>query len=128
MASISPRAPMAWRMRRKTLERLLEYQHAVLDAGRETLRDCGRTEHAEVRDTEEKLTDSMRLGVDVTVLELSAQTACGIDAALWRLGAGKFGRCADCGVTIAARRLEALFFAERCYACQEVCDLVTSVH
>jgi DnaK suppressor protein len=128
MATISFRNPTAGRTRRQTLERLLEYQHAVLDAGRQTLRDGGWTERADVRDAEEESVDSVRMGVHVAVLELSAQTACGIEAALWRLNTGRFGRCADCGTAIPASRLEAMFFAERCRGCQEVCDLLTSAH
>jgi len=42
-----------------------------------------------------------------------------IDAALARLAAGAYGICADCGNSIAARRLEAIPWAERCIACEE---------
>jgi DnaK suppressor protein len=42
-----------------------------------------------------------------------------IDAALARIEAGTYGLCTDCGVTIAAARLQASPEAWRCIACQE---------
>jgi len=42
-----------------------------------------------------------------------------IDAALARLAAGDYGICVDCGNAIAARRLEAIPWAERCITCEE---------
>ncbi len=41
-----------------------------------------------------------------------------VDAALGRLDAGTFGRCATCGGEIAAARLEALPWAALCIDCQ----------
>jgi DnaK suppressor protein len=128
MASISFRAPTVGRARQKRLQQLLQRQQATLEAGRETLRDTGRTESSEVRDAEEQCMDSIRLGVNLAVLELGARTACGIESALWRLNAGQFGRCTDCHSRIPVRRLAAVSFAERCRTCQEVHDLVTSGH
>jgi DnaK suppressor protein len=40
-----------------------------------------------------------------------------IDAALARLAAGTYGTCAECGVPIGAKRLEALPWALRCTDC-----------
>lgn len=42
-----------------------------------------------------------------------------IQAALARIDAGTFGRCARCGEEIARARLDALPTARRCAACQE---------
>jgi DnaK suppressor protein len=123
MASISLRTPTAGRTHRKTLERLLERQQATLEAHREGLRRSGRSEISEVRDSEEHTVDDVRAGVNVAMLELDSQAAWGIEAALWRLNAGTFGRCSDCRTMIPARRLAALSFAERCRACQDACDL-----
>jgi DnaK suppressor protein len=128
MASISFRTPTEGRTRRRKLERLLEYRQATLEAGRESLRDNGRSQISEVRDDEERSVDAVRAGVNAAIVELDWRAACGIEAALWRLNAGRFGRCADCRSRIPARRLEAVSFAERCRNCQEVQDLVTSGH
>jgi DnaK suppressor protein len=42
-----------------------------------------------------------------------------VDAALWRLDAGEFGVCIDCGENIPIRRLQALPWASRCVPCEE---------
>jgi DnaK suppressor protein len=42
-----------------------------------------------------------------------------IDAALARIEAGTYGECVDCGVNIAAPRLQASPEASRCIHCQE---------
>jgi DnaK suppressor protein len=42
-----------------------------------------------------------------------------IDRALSKLADGSYGRCEDCGVTIAPKRLEARPFALYCIECQE---------
>jgi DnaK suppressor protein len=42
-----------------------------------------------------------------------------IDAALARIEAGSYGECIDCGVAIAAARLQASPEAPRCIHCQE---------
>ena len=43
-----------------------------------------------------------------------------IDAALERIDSEEYGVCADCGEDIASVRLEAIPWAERCIACQEL--------
>jgi DnaK suppressor protein len=42
-----------------------------------------------------------------------------IAAALARIGAGTYGLCADCGITIPAARLKASPEAQRCIPCQQ---------
>jgi DnaK suppressor protein len=41
-----------------------------------------------------------------------------IDAALLQIAAGDYGACIDCGVSIAADRLQAYPTAKRCHRCQ----------
>lgn len=42
-----------------------------------------------------------------------------VDTALERLDSGDYGKCARCGKSIGARRLESLPYAALCVACQE---------
>ncbi len=48
-----------------------------------------------------------------------------VDAALARMDGGDYGSCMDCEGPISSRRLEAIPWASRCIACQE---LAASVH
>lgn len=57
--------------------------------------------------------------LDLTLLQMRADTLVRIDLALRRLDAGRYGFCAECAKEIAERRLRALPFAVRCQACEE---------
>jgi len=63
--------------------------------------------------------DDARQGLDLTLLEMRANTLAAIDAAISRLNAGKYGDCFECDRPIAERRLRALPFAVRCRDCEE---------
>ena len=59
-------------------------------------------------------------GVDLPLLESLDRTLRQIDAALKRLRAGRYGRCADCSEPIPLARLSALPFATLCTPCQSL--------
>jgi DnaK suppressor protein len=63
--------------------------------------------------------DDARQGLDLTLLEMRANTLAAIDAAIGRLDAGRYGDCVECDGPIAERRLRALPFAVRCRDCEE---------
>lgn len=50
-----------------------------------------------------------------------------IDEALARLEEGTYGRCAECGTEIKAKRLEALPFARLCVECQTKQELLEKI-
>jgi DnaK suppressor protein len=56
--------------------------------------------------------------IDMALLQMRAETLTRIDEALGRLDAGQYGRCFECGGTIAVGRLRALPFAVRCVDCE----------
>jgi DnaK suppressor protein len=56
--------------------------------------------------------------LDVTLLEIAVSTLRRIDAAVERLGDGRYGRCTRCGRDIAEVRLRAMPFALRCQKCE----------
>lgn len=45
-----------------------------------------------------------------------------VDKALERIGDGSYGRCANCGIEIAEKRLEAVPWARHCIDCQELAE------
>ncbi|MBT8447513.1 MAG: TraR/DksA family transcriptional regulator [Gammaproteobacteria bacterium] len=51
--------------------------------------------------------------------EIATATLPRIDAALRRIGDGRFGECTDCGEAIEPGRLEVIPYAETCIGCAE---------
>lgn len=45
-----------------------------------------------------------------------------VERAIARIAAGSYGRCVDCGGSIAPERLEAVPYAARCIDCQRIWD------
>ena len=82
-----------------------------------TLRD-GIGSFQDVHDAEERGVRESEQGLDLTVIQMKAETCRDIEGALRRMQAGTFGRCASCGTTIPAARLQAVPFAIRCRDCQ----------
>jgi DnaK suppressor protein len=111
------------RARSEQLQRLLSQQDRTLRALKETLRES-LSASQDVTDVEEQSADIEDLSVRLAVLELSSRTVQGIEAALRRLGAGRYATCAVCGSGIAPVRLRALPFADLCRGCQEKHDTV----
>lgn len=56
--------------------------------------------------------------VDLTIIQMKAETLRRVEAALSRLDQGRYGRCTECGGEIAAARLAAVPFAVRCTGCE----------
>ena len=57
--------------------------------------------------------------IDLALLQMKTEMLARIDAALARLGAGKYGSCFECSGEIAEPRLRAVPFAVRCQACEK---------
>ena len=56
----------------------------------------------------------------VALVEMASEALCRVDQALSRLEQGEYGVCTDCDTPIAGKRLQALPFALRCRACEEL--------
>ena len=83
------------------------------------IRETRADRPTDVVDHVEGSDDDARQGLDLTLLEMRANTLTAIEAALGRLDAGKYGFCFECDGPIAERRLRALPFAVRCRDCEE---------
>ena len=101
---------------------LTERQRAVQDEVYGHLRDARAHCVSDVRDDAEVANGHIQDDLWVAVLQMRAESAVGIDAALRRLDAGQFGYCIDCRKEISERRLRAIPFAVRCQRCQEQHD------
>ena len=73
-----------------------------------------------MRDPEEWGRTSAEQDLDLTLMEMQADTCRRIDEALQRLEQGTYGSCEECDEEIPAARLQALPFATLCMTCQEL--------
>ena len=80
----------------------------------------GRTDRPnDVGDNVEHSDADIQEDIELTLLQMRAETVIHLDEALVRLDTGEYGSCAECGGDIAERRLRALPFAVRCQACEK---------
>ena len=79
----------------------------------------GRRQTRDVGDVEEDSATLHQVDLDMSLLQIRAQTVKRIDEALTRLAADQYGICAVCGLEISERRLRALPFAVRCTRCED---------
>jgi DnaK suppressor protein len=86
--------------------------HSILSDGR-------RRQPKEVGDLGEDSVNDHQDGLDMSLLQMRAQTVKRIDEALIRLAVNQYGTCSACGLEIAERRLRALPFAVRCTRCED---------
>ena len=108
---------------RKSLNGLAErLEHIVAAEQRELMR---KDEPAFVASTGEAI-DSGTLEIEEGLItnETALLSAC--RDALARIDAGTFGRCAQCGDTIARKRLESVPYARHCIDCAKVAQQVAS--
>ncbi len=109
--------------RYRRLEELRRQQREELGLRLRELRESTMpSETVDVTDVEALSDNATAAGVGAAVVEITSRTLQGIEDALRRLRSGRYGRCSDCGREIAAPRLRALPFAERCRECQELAD------
>ena len=91
---------------------------------RSTLDRSADESHARIaelaRDAEDDSFSNLIVDLNYAEIEREADELRRIDAALFRLSAGNYGVCEDCGQPIAAARLAAEPTATRCIRCQEI--------
>ena len=106
-------------LRYQALKEMMESRAQELHQGLRALLS-GPADPVEVRDPEEWGRTSAEQDVDLTLLEMNANTCRRIDEALHRLEKGTYGSCEECDEEIPAARLQALPFATLCVTCQEL--------
>lgn len=73
----------------------------------------------EVHDFGESSEMDVQEDIQITLVEMKANTLAKLDDALRRLDEGSYGNCFACGEEITVPRLRALPFAVRCKDCEE---------
>jgi DnaK suppressor protein len=100
-------------------EILLDRRRGLEDDVRRRIRE-GRADRAiDVPDELERTDSDLSGDVELSLIQMKAETMSRMDEALVRLEAGDYGCCSGCGVEISETRLRALPFAIRCKACEE---------
>jgi DnaK suppressor protein len=94
--------------RRETLNDVQSRIHGVRTDGPNAVLNAGEDSEADVQDD-----------IELSLIQMRAETLERIDEALGRLEAGEYGLCVECDEEISERRLRALPFAVRCTACEE---------
>ncbi len=64
----------------------------------------------------------------ISLMEMRNRRRQAIDESLRRLTEGTYGICAECGVEISERRLEAILFAKLCVECQSKEEVLEKIH
>ena len=105
--------------RYRALKEMMESHASELRQGLRALLS-GPTDPVEVRDPEESGRANTEQDLDLTLMEMQAETCRRIDDALQRLEQGTYGSCEECDEEIPAARLSALPFATLCVTCQEL--------
>ena len=83
------------------------------------IRDGRLDRSQDVGDAVEHSDAGIQENIELSLIQMRAETLARIEAALVRLDAGKYGFCFECERHISERRLRALPFAVRCQTCEE---------
>ena len=105
---------------------LIERQREILSEVQGKIRDV-RSERSEkdhaVLDLGETSEVAIQKDIELTLIQMKAETLTRIDEALSRFEDGTYGHCFECGEDIALPRLRALPFAVRCKNCEQAREM-----
>jgi DnaK suppressor protein len=132
-------APKAAAVLRPGYAKRREALHRMLMTKRqETLHEIGASlGQSLTEDQQRRLESAMDVGdqalmdlereLGISLLEMRNRRRQQIDEALARLAEGTYGLCADCGVEISEKRLQAVPFAKLCVECQTREELLEKI-
>ena len=111
----------AQRKHRLLSERQQLLQRIAAQRGGQVSRVDMAAEH-DVRASDARAQATTEINEEFAMNEHETAELAAIDAALERMAQGLYGQCQDCGVTIAAARLDAYPMALRCVDCQTAAE------
>ena len=118
--------------RREALQQmLLQKRHEILkeiegSLGQSLTEDQQRRLES-ARDVGDQALMDLDRELGISLMEMRNRRRQAIDEALTRLNEGTYGICAECGVEISERRLEAVPFAKLCVECQAKEELLEKI-
>jgi len=83
------------------------------------IRDSRAERGHEVVDDVENSGAGIQEGIELSLIQMKAQTLNAVEQALVKVEAGTYGYCVECGGEMTEQRLRALPFAVRCTACEQ---------
>ena len=79
------------------------------------------------RDVGDQALMDLERELGISLMEMRNRKRQSIDEALTRLSEGTYGICAECGIEITEKRLEAVPFAKLCVQCQSQLELLEKI-
>lgn len=79
------------------------------------------------RDVGDQALMDLERELGISLMEMRNRRRQSIDEALTRLHEGTYGICAECGIEISEKRLQAVPFAKLCVACQSQAELLEKI-
>ena len=79
------------------------------------------------RDVGDQALMDLERKLGISLMEMRNRKRQSIDEALTRLSEGTYGICAECGIEISEKRLEAVPFAKLCVQCQSQLELLEKI-
>ncbi|MGQ0666568.1 MAG: TraR/DksA family transcriptional regulator [Nitrospiraceae bacterium] len=79
------------------------------------------------RDVGDQALMDLERELGISLMEMRNRRRQSIDEALTRLHEGTYGMCAECGVEISEKRLQAVLFAKLCVECQSRAELLEKI-
>ena len=101
-------------------ERLQNQRDEILNMYKQDLRAGQESADDGTEDIVDRANNSYNRELMFSLSDGERQLVLQIDAALQRMDAGAYGRCANCGRPIALQRLQAVPWARFCIDCQEL--------
>ena len=113
--------------RQRELQKMLEERSRELQTAlQRRVRDVPQGGSNDGLDEEEHAEADIQEHIEVALIQMKGETLDKLREALVRLDAGEYGNCAECEDEISEKRLQALPFAVRCKACEELHELRVS--
>ncbi|HYO16823.1 MAG TPA: TraR/DksA family transcriptional regulator [Thermoanaerobaculia bacterium] len=103
-------------------ERLESQRQEILDMYKQDVRAGQESADDGTEDIVDRANNAYNRELMFSLSDSERQMVLQIEAALARMDAGTYGRCAHCGNAIAIRRLEAVPYARFCIDCQELAE------
>ena len=128
----SPKEREARERRRDALQQMLfsrrqEILREIEESLGQSLTEDQQRRLESARDVGDQALMDLERELGISLMEMRNRRRQSIDEALVRLTEGTYGICAECGVEISERRLEAVPFAKLCVECQSRQELLEKI-